>query len=96
MEFPPVLDVDLSLNGCMCESCLTDRIQEKIQVYVAGITPQNASESCAKDLPKSSTLKKEIDYYIENELYVFTAWFHLKRGECCKNGCRHCPYGFKN
>ncbi|MES2853673.1 MAG: DUF5522 domain-containing protein, partial [Bacteroidota bacterium] len=21
--------------------------------------------------------------------------FHLKRGNCCGNGCRHCPYGFK-
>ena len=23
---------------------------------------------------------------------VFTAAFHLKRGYCCGNGCRHCPY----
>lgn len=35
------------------------------------------------------------DYYIENGLVVFTAAYHLKRGHCCKNGCRHCPYGFK-
>ncbi|WP_161627716.1 DUF5522 domain-containing protein [Eisenibacter elegans] len=33
------------------------------------------------------------DYYVENGLYVFTAKYHLKRGYCCKNGCRHCPYG---
>jgi len=26
---------------------------------------------------------------------VFTEAYHLKRGYCCKNGCRHCPYGFK-
>ncbi|MEZ0130904.1 DUF5522 domain-containing protein, partial [Flavobacterium sp. LBUM151] len=19
-------------------------------------------------------------------------WFHLKRGTCCGNNCRHCPY----
>ncbi|MCU0471145.1 MAG: DUF5522 domain-containing protein [Arcicella sp.] len=25
---------------------------------------------------------------------VFTEAYHLKRGYCCKNGCRHCPYGF--
>jgi hypothetical protein len=24
---------------------------------------------------------------------VFTAAYHLKRGECCHSGCRHCPYG---
>ncbi|WP_185156029.1 DUF5522 domain-containing protein [Fulvivirga kasyanovii] len=34
-------------------------------------------------------------YYIENGLYVFTKAYHLKRGYCCQNGCRHCPYGFK-
>jgi hypothetical protein len=31
-------------------------------------------------------------YYVENGLYVFTEKFHLKRGYCCANGCRHCPY----
>lgn len=31
-------------------------------------------------------------YYIENGKYVFTEEFHLKRGFCCGNGCRHCPY----
>jgi uncharacterized protein (TIGR00290 family) len=25
---------------------------------------------------------------------VFTEAYHLKRGYCCKNRCRHCPYGF--
>jgi hypothetical protein len=34
------------------------------------------------------------DYLIENGLYVFTKEFHLKRGSCCKNGCKNCPYGF--
>ncbi|MCE2957825.1 MAG: DUF5522 domain-containing protein [Flammeovirgaceae bacterium] len=23
---------------------------------------------------------------------VFTEHFHLRRGYCCKNKCRHCPY----
>ncbi|WP_255433141.1 DUF5522 domain-containing protein [Spirosoma sp. KUDC1026] len=26
---------------------------------------------------------------------VFTAIYHKKRGYCCKNGCRHCPFGYK-
>jgi hypothetical protein len=40
--------------------------------------------------------KKDEDklFYIENGFIVFTAVYHLKRGYCCKNGCRHCPYGF--
>jgi hypothetical protein len=34
------------------------------------------------------------DYYLENGNWVFTAKFLLKRGYCCRSGCRHCPYGF--
>lgn len=38
---------------------------------------------------------QEVDFYIENGLYVFTEKYLLERGYCCQNGCRHCPYGFK-
>mgnify|MGYP000173785525 FL=1 len=31
-------------------------------------------------------------FYIEDGKYVFTKEFHLERGSCCGNGCRHCPY----
>ncbi|WP_461126916.1 DUF5522 domain-containing protein [Spirosoma aerophilum] len=34
-------------------------------------------------------------YYTPEGFVVFTAAYHLKRGYCCKSGCRHCPYGFK-
>jgi len=34
------------------------------------------------------------DFYFEGANMVFTAVYHLKRGSCCKSGCRHCPYGF--
>jgi len=33
-----------------------------------------------------------VDYYFENGLMVLTACFLKKRGYCCKNDCRHCPY----
>jgi len=29
-------------------------------------------------------------------LSCFTAYAHLKRGECCGKACRHCPYGHFN
>lgn len=39
---------------------------------------------------------KTEDYYIDkNGRFVFTAHYLKKRGYCCQNGCRHCPYGFK-
>ncbi|MDX2004124.1 MAG: DUF5522 domain-containing protein [Meiothermus sp.] len=37
-------------------------------------------------------LKENVDYYMENDLYVFTGAYHLKRGYCCGSRCRHCPY----
>jgi hypothetical protein len=39
------------------------------------------------------TLIEGEDYYWEGPVMVFTARFHLKRGYCCGNNCRHCPYG---
>ena len=35
------------------------------------------------------------EYYKTDEGFiVFTEKHHLKRGHCCKNNCRHCPYGY--
>lgn len=48
-----------------------------------------------KDKPKSDSKGEPVYYYMENGFMVFTEAYHLKRGYCCKNGCRHCPYGFK-
>jgi hypothetical protein len=33
------------------------------------------------------------DFYFDlGGRMVFTAEYHLRRGYCCGNGCRHCPY----
>ncbi|MEN9835825.1 MAG: hypothetical protein RL011_2018 [Pseudomonadota bacterium] len=40
-------------------------------------------------------LREGVDFYWnEDGLMVLTAAYHLARGHCCKNGCRHCPYGY--
>lgn len=39
--------------------------------------------------------KNDLFYFDENGLMVMTEKYHLQRGFCCKNDCRHCPYGFK-
>ncbi|KYG78480.1 hypothetical protein AWW68_06845 [Roseivirga spongicola] len=55
--------------------------------------PENMSKRSKKQTNFES---KTEDYYIDdNGLLVFTAHYHKKRGYCCQNGCRHCPYGFK-
>ncbi len=42
--------------------------------------------------------KKDLDqknfYYSPEGYIIFTEKYHLKRGYCCKNGCKHCPYGY--
>lgn len=41
----------------------------------------------------SSTEFKEGDFYYTPDGYkCFTEQYHLRRGYCCGNGCRHCPY----
>ena len=44
---------------------------------------------------QQKTIKEEEDFYYNEQGYkVFTETFHLKRGYCCKNGCKHCAYGY--
>lgn len=40
--------------------------------------------------------KEGEDFYFENGLMVFTEKYHRKRGYCCGNACRHCPFNFEN
>lgn len=68
--------------GCLCNSCLLD-IDKKIEMT------QNVL------LPVASELEESVHYYVENGLWVFTEYYHMLRGHCCKSGCRHCPYGYE-
>jgi hypothetical protein len=43
-----------------------------------------------KESPESFV--EGVDYYFENGLMILTAHFLLKRGYCCGNNCRNCPY----
>lgn len=34
-----------------------------------------------------------VDFYMDPQGYrVMTEFYLVKRGYCCSNGCRHCPY----
>lgn len=49
----------------------------------------------ADDETKATKLEKfveNVDYYFDDGLMVLTELFLKKRGYCCANGCRHCPY----
>jgi hypothetical protein len=61
------------------------------------VEPQKTSETGASKFvkPRSGPLTEQHDdYYVDDTsgLLVFTAAYHLKRGYCCKSGCRHCPF----
>lgn len=32
------------------------------------------------------------DFYWENGKMIFTESYHIRRGYCCNNNCRHCVY----
>lgn len=68
--------------GCLCSRCL-----EEVDLAVASIQGQ--------DFPEPADLVEEVHYHYENELLVFTEYYHMLRGYCCKSGCRHCVYGFE-
>ena len=41
-------------------------------------------------------LKEGLDYYFnEQGFVVLTEKYHLNKGFCCGNGCKHCPYEYE-
>jgi hypothetical protein len=52
------------------------------------------AQELAVKLP--SKYKEGIHYHMEGERIIFTALFHIQRGQCCGTGCRHCPYNPKH
>ena len=92
-DFPAIFDPNAEAN-CLCSDCLKKATIKKVNEYASVLTPEEALNNKAKDLPKTNKLIEDLDYYMENGKFVFTSWYHLKRGHCCESGCRHCPYGF--
>ena len=48
-----------------------------------------------KGFSKIADLKKDEYYYAKEGYIIFTEKYHLKRGYCCNNTCKHCPYNKK-
>jgi len=81
---------------CWCESA---KIPDKLLVRVPSarnracvcrmcVVAFHREQSGAEPLPVVPG-----DFYFDADgLRVFTAAYHLRRGSCCGNDCRHCPY----
>lgn len=61
---------------------------DKPPVASEGESPEEFENSAAPP----QQLVEGVDYYLENSLFVFTQYYLQKRGYCCENDCRHCPY----
>ena len=72
-----------SYLDCLCTECL---------IHIN----QQTQEALLHSFPTEKEMLVEgLHYYKDGELWVFTEFYHLLRGYCCQNACRHCAYGFK-
>lgn len=93
-DLPEIIPMQIS-QDCLCSDCLVTTIKDRIDQSIEQHS-LNEILLIAKKYQADKKLVEKIDYNIEDGNYVFTRWYHLKRGTCCKNGCRHCPYPKKN
>ena len=109
-SYPFIMPVNKAAS-CLCQSCLNKTIAEQLNEFLDNASFDEKLEMALKyqtarglhskrdasaQISGQSELIENIDYTIENGNYVFSAWYHLKRGSCCDNGCRNCPYGKTN
>ncbi|CZF78149.1 hypothetical protein GCE9029_00656 [Grimontia celer] len=93
MQYPNILPPAGEDNlSCLCKTCLAKRINEKLETLYQEYSTNDLIR-LAKPYREQKELVEGLDYTIERGFYVFSAWYHLRRGNCCGNGCRHCPYG---
>lgn len=75
------------LLGSYCEECALRKLSFAVRQIEENFDPSVNSYSHL-----SVPMLEHIDYNIENGLFVFTKWYHIRRGYCCGNGCRNCAY----
>ena len=88
-QLPHVPLVGNKNQDCFCPKCLREAIQK---VQYGSSKAEGLLPTAFADLNPSSSLVEGEDYYLAGEALVFTALYHLRRGYCCENNCRHCPY----
>jgi hypothetical protein len=54
--------------------------------------PDFIQELEAQRIIKEKTKLQPDEFYWENGNLVFTEQYHLRRGRCCNNNCKHCPF----
>ena len=96
MTYPALLSSDTE-SDCLCPECLKKRLAPHIDQITREIIDAQRPNHVANFYPSNCRrLIEGIDFYREGSLMVLTEWYHLKRGFCCGNKCRHCPYQHEN
>ncbi len=67
---------------CLCNTCL-ETLKRKV------IAAKSHSFPTEKNV-----FIEGVHFYKEGNMWVFTELYHLLKGSCCGNGCRHCVYGY--
>jgi len=89
-DYPAIMPPDFS-RDCQCSSCLAKSIGKHIEQKLDTLSLDDAL-ALAKPFAGNKRLIEGIDYRIENGLWIFSRWYLLKRGYCCGEACKHCPY----
>jgi len=93
-------------RACICRSCVTTfhraqtgavscsrRREEADPRGNNGEAPPPPHVGGYAEASRRSTAVLPGDSYFDQDgLMVFTAAYHRRRGYCCDNDCRHCPY----
>jgi len=79
------LAADRLTPACFCRPCLET---------IARISGEPKNTDAGAVLAEARrVISANPDHYLDARgNVVFTAHYHLQRGTCCANGCRHCPY----
>ena len=91
-ETMPILPSAEPEPTCRCPECLVNQFVQGIDVYLDQLTLTDAVAYASRYRGRQR-LVENIDYTVDAGMYVFSRWYLLKRGYCCRNGCRNCPYG---
>jgi len=67
--------------SCFCKNCL-QKIEEMVQLAEKLPFPQKKGEFI-----------EGLHYYRDGIFWVFKEFYHIQRGYCCENNCKHCAYG---
>ncbi len=97
-RLPQVAEIDG--EQCLCPSCLgvvlkhaiARGVEEKGVNAMVTLASQNATNAFGNARRSKPKLIEHVDFQIENGKYVFSSWYHLKRGYCCGSGCRNWPF----